>query len=419
MPFTSGRVSFCRFLVTGDAPTSVDETFLDILQEHRFRETEIGAPDETEAGFVTVEHLFDTQFTYEKVGYGPHAVFALRIDTHKVPGEVKRAYQKMNEQAAAAASPTGFASKAEKRDAKDLAGRQASEDLAAGKFRRSRSVQITWDLANGRLYCSNSATSVVEQLVKLMRQAFSVELQPITAGTLAGHLLSQTGRSRDYEDLHPSAFTKPPADTGPGDDEAAPRDRHTPICPWVTRSIDLKDFLGNEMLTWLWWQCESEEGTIQTGKAGDVFFAVTRTLDMDCAWEVGGKQTLRCDKPTSLAEANDALKTGKWPRKMGLIVSDGEYTWDLTLQGDTLNVASTLLPDTSDAQTPREIIEQRLQLIGTLAFALDSVYETFIKQRTASGWGAKREAMSRWIRERGRADRDIRRAIEKSEAARV
>ena len=108
MPITSGRVSYCRFRVTGDAPDSVDETFTDLLHEHHFRETEIGAPDEVEAGWVTAEHLMDTNFTYDKVAYGPFAMFALRIDTHKVPGEVKKAYQKMNEQAAAAESPTGL-----------------------------------------------------------------------------------------------------------------------------------------------------------------------------------------------------------------------------------------------------------------------------------------------------------------------
>ena len=83
---------------------------------------------------------------------------------------------------------------------------------------------------------------------------------------------------------------------------------------------------------------------------------------MDCAWEIGGKVTVRCDKPTSLAEADDALKTGKWPRRFGLIVSDGEHQWDLTIGGDTLNVSAALLPDITEAQTPREVIEQRLGL---------------------------------------------------------
>ena len=402
MPITSGRVSFCRFRVQGDAPTAVDETLLDLLHEHHFRETEIGSPDEVEAGWVTAEHLMDTQFAYDKVGYGPFALFALRIDTHKVPGEVKKAYQKMNEQAAAGASETGFASKAEKREAKELANRQVHEDLAAGRFRKSRSVQIAWDLNNGLVFCANASGSVVEQLVRLFRKTFAVELVPMTGGTEVGHFLSQAGKSRDYEDLLPSAFTKPPVDRAHHDaDEADARDRHTPVCPWVTKSLDLKDFIGNEWLTWLWWACESEEGVITTEKAGDLFVTIAHALDMDCAWEIGGKVAIRCDKPTSLMEADDALKTGKWPRKIGLIISDGEHQWDLTLGGDTLNVGSALLPDITEAQTPREVIEQRLALIGSLGFALDQLYTAFLKQRTASGWSGKRETISKWVSKRG------------------
>ena len=405
MPFTSGRVSYCRFRVQGDAPIAIDETLIDLLHEHQFRETEIGAPDEVEAGWVTAEHLMDTAFVYDKVAYGPFALFALRIDTHKVPGEVKKAYQKMNEQAAAADSTTGYASKAEKREAKDLAARQVQEDLAAGRFRRSKSVQIAWDLRNGLLLCANASGSVVEQLVRLFRKTFAAELVPMTAGTEAGHFLGQSGRSRDYEDLLPSAFTKPPVDHGHHEDDANPRDKHTPICPWVTKSIDLKDFVGNEWLTWLWWQYEASEGVVETDKAGELFVTIHRQLDMDCAWEVGGKIAVRCDKPTSLAESDDALKTGKWPRKLGVILSDGEHQWDLTLGGDTLNVSAALLPDITEAQTPREVIEHRLTLIGALGFALDQLYSAFLKQRTASGWGSKREAMSRWIQERGKGTR--------------
>ncbi|MEM9346399.1 MAG: recombination-associated protein RdgC [Planctomycetota bacterium] len=403
MPITSGRVSYCRFRVQGDAPDSVDETFLDLLHEHHFRETEIGAPDEVETGWVTAEHLMDTAFTYDKIAYGPFALFALRLDTHKVPGEVKKAYQKMNEQAAAKESPTGFASKAEKREAKDLANRQVQEDLAAGRFRRSRSVQIAWDLRNGLVFCGNASGSVVEQLVRLFRKSFAAELTPMTGGTEAGYFLSQQGKSRDYEDLLPSAFTKPPVDAGNsgGDDDANPRDRFTPICPWVTKSIDLKDFIGNEWLTWLWHQCEANEGIIETEKAGDLFVTIHQAIDLDCAWEVGGKVTVRCDKPTSLAESDDALKTGKWPRKLGLILSDGESQWDLTISGDTLNVSAALLPDITEAQTPREVIEQRLTLIGSMSFALDQLYQAFLRQRTASGWSSKREAMSKWIKQRG------------------
>ena len=404
MPFTSGRVSFCRFHVTGDCAPAVDETFLDLLAEHKFRETEIGTPDEIEAGFVTTEHIFDTSFNYEKVAYGRYAIFSLRIDTHKVPSEVKKAYQKINEAAAAGDNPSGFASKSDKRDARDLAGRQVNEDLAAGRFRKSRSVQLIWDLPGATVYCANASNAVCEQVVRLFRAAFSVTLAPISSGTLTGLLLSEQGRSRDYEDISPSPFTKPPAETHPvGDDDEGglPQSSGTPICPWVTKSIDLKDFLGNEWLTWLWWIAETAEGMVQT-EAGELFLTITKALDMDCAWELTGKQTLRSDKPTSLPEADDALKSGKWPRKCGLILADGEHHWELTLQGDQLNISAAQLPDIEDAQTEREVIEERLALIGALSRSLNALFAAFLKQRTATGWTAKRETISAWIQTRRR-----------------
>ena len=116
MSFHSGRVTFCRFRCAGSAPKSVDEGLLTALGERAFRESGIGAPQEIEGGWTTGEHIFDTEFTYEKNGYGDALLFALRLDTNKVPGEVKRAYQKINEQTAAAENPSGFASKLQKRE---------------------------------------------------------------------------------------------------------------------------------------------------------------------------------------------------------------------------------------------------------------------------------------------------------------
>jgi hypothetical protein len=410
MPFSSGRVTFCQFAVSGDAPSSADETAMSILNEHAFRETEIGAPDEIESGFVTGEHILDTQFNYEKNGYGNALLFAVRIDTHKVPSDLKQAYRKINERAAAAGNPSGFASKADKRDAKDEAERTLREDLAAGKFRRSKMIQILWDLDLQTVYCAATGTTVQEQIAKLFKSAFSVNLQYQSSGTLAGRILLNQGKGRDYEDLRPSAFTAPPAGATDEPDDAGyiegPRDLNTPIVPWVVKSVDLKDFLGNEFLYWLWWLAETDDGTLtiknKTGQESEVFFAIDKALDMDCAWDAGGKLTLRGAGPTRLIEASDALKTGKWPRKMGLIVSDGEHQWELAFQSDQWAVSAALLPTIEDAAGPREQIEQRLDLAKTLAQTLDGMYRAFLGARTATSWPTKRTAIRQWVKDRSR-----------------
>ncbi len=411
MPFNSGRLTFCRFAVTGDAPTTADDTALAILNEHAFKATEIGAPDEVEAGFVTGEHILDTQFTYEKNGFGDALLFAVRIDTHKVPSDLKQAYRKINELAAAAGNPSGFASKAQKRDAKDEAERSLRDDLAAGKFRRSKMVQILWDLPSQTLYCAATGSTLLEQLAKLMKSAFAVDLQYQSAGALAGRLLRGVGKGRDYEDLRPSAFTKPPAgatedheDAGGTDGTGGPHDLNTPLVPWVVKSVDLKDFLGNEFLLWLWWISETQEGALKLtdehGNQREAFLAIDKALDMDCAWDAGGKQTLRGAGPTRLIEAGDALATGKWPRKVGLILSDGEYQWELTFQGDQWSISAALLPTIEDAPGPREQLEQRLHLARALAQTLEGMYRTFLSARTASNWPTKRTTIRRWIADR-------------------
>ncbi|MEM9915067.1 MAG: hypothetical protein AAF911_08905 [Planctomycetota bacterium] len=413
MPFDSGRVTFTRFHVTGDAPSHVDDAFLSILSEARFRESDLGTPDEVEAGFTTGVHLFDTQFTYQKIGYGTPgnglALFAMRLDTNKVPADIKKAYKVMNELAAAAGNPTGFASKSEKREARETANEQVREELASGKYRKRKIVPILWDFANQTLYCGAAGTTVIEHLSRLMRNAFAVELDNLSAGVLAGNLIKAQGRSRDYEDLQPSAFTAPPDAPRPqnedGGEGASFGDGALPVLPWIAKSVDLKDYLGNEFLMWLWWhgEKERESPTIKTESAGEVFAALDKALDMDCAWDLTGKQTLRGDNPTRLPEAADALVTGKWPRKVGLILADTEHQWQLTLQGDQFVVSGAQLPEIEDVENARELIERRLELIVGLSETLNALYTAFLARRASGPWASDRDAIKTWIKARRKA----------------
>lgn len=411
MSFRSGRVSFCRFHVVGDAPLTLDETALGILTENAFVEQEIGTPNEIESGFITGEHLLDTQFTFEKNAFGDPPgsmlLFALRVDTNKVPAEVRHAQRRINELAAASQNPSGFASKAQKREAKELADRAMAEDLAKGKYRKSKSIPLLWDLSNQTLYCAASGNKVAEQVAMRMRQAFEVTLEPMGSGGLASKLLIPQGKGRDMEDLRPSAITSPPAETGESREQKVktPRGAEVPPVPWVSASSEPRDFLGNEFLLWLWWQCETSEGLfdvadIITEKKLELSIMLDRTLDMDCAWGQTGKQSLRGAGPTRMPEAAHALLTGKWPRKAGLMLADRDAQYELTLQGDRLIVSGSTLPEVADAESPRQLLEARLLLTRRLAQAIDSLYAAFLSLRVGSGWSAKRSALRRWIGQR-------------------
>ncbi len=416
MAFDSGRVTFCRLAVEGGSPPArIGDEMLSALEEHRFTESGIGAPDEIEAGFITAEHLLDTHFTYEKIAYGiggTRAHLAIRIDTHKVPSEVKRAYRVINEQAAASLNPSGFASKGQKKEATELADRQVREELAQGRYRRSKSVPIVWDLERSEVFCGATGTAVIEQVAKVMRRAFGVEVSPISAGVAAGRVLKGVGHSRDYEDLRPSKFTEPPNDARRDEDDAESFDDPTlPRVPWVAKSVDLKDFLGNEWLMWLWWHMEEHGGKIAI-EGGEAWVSMDKSLDTDCAWGVSGRQSLRSNDAvgvTRLREAGEALSSGKWPRKAGLILSDGQQQWELSMQADTWVVGACRLPEMPEAQSVREVVEQRLESVSTLAGVLDGLYATFLHKRCGGSWGTTRDLMKRWISDRrlGRANKPV------------
>jgi hypothetical protein len=418
MPFQSGRVTFCRFRVEGDAPQTVDDTALGTLAEHSFREKDVGAPDEIEAGWTTGEHLLDTQFTYEKNGYGADGsllLFALRVDTHRVPSAIKHAYKRINEAALAAENPSGFVSKAQRREASETANRQIHEDLASGKHRRSKAFPLLWDLASRTLYCSAPSNKVIELLASHFYQSFNCKLSLLSSGALAGEVLRSTGNGRDYEDLHPSEFTPAPAEAVIDlEDASGPRNLKIPQVPWSQTSTDLKDYLGNEFLIWLWWRLESAEGLIELPAEGkrakaEIAVMIDKSLDMDCAWDVLGKQALRATGPTKLVEAGDALATGKWPRKAGLMLADtggGDgQQWELTLQADRWIISGASIPDNPDATTPREVIEHRLLSTQRLAATMDGLFGVFLRARTGAPWPAQKKQIRQWVHTRRAAVR--------------
>src|SRR6185295_14382462 len=158
---------------------------------------------------------------------------ALRIDTNKVPSDLKRAYAAMEEEAVAATNPSGFISKNQKRDVKDTVRRKVEEELRTGKFRRSKLLPVLWDLQSQTLLCSANGAAL-EQLMELFERTFGLTLLPLTSGSFALRLLEPKARRRDYEDLRPTRFVQSPA----GESE-------WPEYPWVLKGPEPKDFLGN------------------------------------------------------------------------------------------------------------------------------------------------------------------------------
>src|SRR5205807_124957 len=224
MSFASGSVSFRRFIVTGsrkDMPRAVEQEMLDQLAAHALKEGEFGSPDETDYGWSGGRHIFDGQFSFEHNVFSDALCFALRIDTNKVPGDVKKAFTIMEEEATAATNPSGFISKQQKKGVKDIVRERVEEESKSGKYRRSKLVAILWDVPGRMLYAPASGASM-EKLLEIFERTFGLELAPLSAGSLGLRLLESSSKRRDYEDLRPTRFVS-----------GADGESQYPEYPWV------------------------------------------------------------------------------------------------------------------------------------------------------------------------------------------
>jgi len=391
MSFPSGSVSFRRFCIIGRHPAEIDQKVLEKLAEFALHIGEYGVPDEVEYGWCGGRHIFDEKFSFEHNVFADAVHFAMRLDTNRVPAEVKKAYEMMEVESAASQNPSGFASKRQKQDARDIVRRRLDEDLKSGRFRRSRLVPVLWDFTSQTLY-SPASQSASENLAELFQRTFELKLEPLSAGTAALRHLEK-GHRRDYEDARPTRFVTGPEGEG-----------QRPDYPWTAKGPQPKDFLGNEFLLWLWFQTEAHGGTIATAEAGDVSVVIDRFIELDCAYGQSGKDSLRSDGPTRMPEARDALRSGKLPRRAGLIVESGGRQFELSFNCETLGCSGVKLPDVEEADDPRVLFEERIAMVRALSGAIDGLFHAFLKLRVSGSWEGQVGAIRRWImREEKRA----------------
>lgn len=384
MGFDSGSISFKRFAVVGKLPQAIDEAMLERVAQHALKPGEFGV-EESEYGWNGGRHIFDGDFSFEKNVFSECLFWALRLDSNKVPADVKKAWTMMEEAAVAVGNPSGFISKSQKREVKDTVNRKIEEEMKSGKFRRSKLLPMLWDLQGETLYTSASGKNF-EKMAEIFERTFKCELEPLSAGSLAQRILVDKGRRRDYEDLKPTRFVH-----GPDGEHQQPE------YPWVAKGPQPKDFLGNEFLLWLWHEADVRDGEIEIKGVGDVAVLFDRSLDLDCTYGMTGKDSLRGSGPTRMPEARDALRTGKAPRKAFLTVVSKSGQYEFNFNPETFSLGSTKLPEVEEAETPRVLFEERITLLRDLGRMLDGLYGSFLALRSSSAWEGTVGGIRKWI----------------------
>ena len=109
MGFFTGRVTFLRFAVSGEAPRLFTDEHLDRLKGHAAGTQAVLSSDGVEAGWAAGKSVLDTAFDLAKNVVNDCLAFDLRVDTDKLPGDLLKAYYEADLAALARENPSGLA----------------------------------------------------------------------------------------------------------------------------------------------------------------------------------------------------------------------------------------------------------------------------------------------------------------------
>jgi hypothetical protein len=378
MPFLSGSLGFERFNVSG-FDGEFDEAQLEKLIQAASGSLPPSTEDAAQVGFIGGDHLFDQTFDLGKNLINDAVHFGVRIDTNQVPSAIRRAWLQIELTARARESSNGRVTKAMRQEAKEAVEERCAQEAASGKYRRMQQFSVLWDLRNAVL-CVGASGGAAGHCADLIERTFEVELSRVSAGTVALDWGRQVDRLGDVDDLQPACF--------------APEAQYDAVA-WGNAEANRPDFLGNEFLLWLWWRYENESDTIQVRDESEITYMLAKTLTLECPLGEHGKETISAESPIKLAEALQAVRSGKLPRKSGLTLVRYGQQYDMVLQAESLAVSGAKIR--SDDQDDAHQLADRIDAIRELSLTVDLLFEAYCELRLSAGWEKSRAAIRQWL----------------------
>lgn len=389
MGFLSGSMTFECFRIAGTQPRQFGPEHVDVLGKYAVSGSQRFSNEQARAGFLAGHHLLDCDFALEKNIFGDALHFAVRIDSNQVPAAMRRAWLQIELAALTADAPDRRPTKAQRQEAKDAVEARCEDAARSGQFQRMQQFPVLWDAKHGLLYSSGTSAAAGDVCADLLFKAFSLELSRLSSGKLALEWATESRQRKALQDTVPANFR--------GDGNRAE-------VAWWDGEGDNYDFLGNEFLLWLWWRWETQGDSIELPDGSELNGMFAKTLTLECPRGESGKGTISADDPTYLPEAAQAIRSGKLPRKAGLILVRHGEQYELTLQAETFAVSGAKVQVDEDAEG-RGILEGRIESLRGLKETLDLLFQVFCQRRIGKTWSADLEQMRGWLAAKPRARR--------------
>lgn len=212
--------------------------------------------------------------------------------------------------------------------------------------------------------------------------------------------------------------------------------------PLATR-IELRRFVGRELVLWLWFESEIFEGTLWTKKHGSFGMWLEGRLVLDEARE---STVIKGSAPGNHREAKESLLRGKTPNRAGLHLAWEGRDHALTLRGDTLAFAGLTPPgkpldeeeppvdlgdrppprkrkrkadDVDESDLERESFYERMHHARDVEGLFEALYRDFLALRLGPAWDKDvLPPIAAWVRGEDVDEAAYRRARDRAVGAR-
>ena len=181
MSLLQGSVSLKRFLVLGPVPDPED--LHAGLTQDQFRPFQDGLEEER-VGWCDWRNPLITPPDADWVSQERFAVFALRIDTRRVPPTLLKAHVDLRAQQLIQEKDLAFLGKEARISLQD----EVKVDLLRKVLPVPKVVDVAWDLKGGQLWTTASSAKAQGALASLFMKSFGCEIHPLAPLVLAGRI---------------------------------------------------------------------------------------------------------------------------------------------------------------------------------------------------------------------------------------
>jgi len=368
-------VSFSRFKTTKHLDFSREELLAKIKQ-NTFREIEEQSDDELSIGWVNLTDWMDNKFENASFSKGEFITLSLRVDKRKVPkqailsGYRKRLTERYSEE-------EERITKEEKNDIKQA----ITAHLLRRAIPTTQTYDMIWNTKTNEVLFTSTSEKLCLSFFEVFNKTFGCTLTQFFPYSMA----EKQGNNLSLKQLNATNFVHGTFSNTEHSDNR-------------TELPDMKRFLGQEFLIWLWCMSDTTKNRLSIEEPEQLEAYIGDKITLETLTGEDNEKVICHGQTSEMSEAIKAINKGKkiTSIEFNITVEDRDYTF--TLDDKWFNFKACKTPKvTLDKEDMDGAFFEKIYFINDLMSIFKHLFDNFIQERLNASWQTKVNAIISWL----------------------